>query len=198
MSAKQYILAVVCAVGASSAFANVQNGSVDGSINVQARQHRLVSNEYGNSFFPGHKLTIKLSGSVDINWYERWEEDCFIGICKRRTWIEHNWVAAERWPVEFQLVDENEAVLLNAFSQNGTASITVPFDGTPSSFNKRYMLRAIVADGSPPIDAGRSQGQFNAQIVVDTSERLARLPGYLSQAKPVARDLKERWVHDPS
>lgn len=197
MSAKQYLMAVVVAAGVSNAFANVQNGFVDGLINVQARQHRLVSNEYGNSFFPGHRLTIKLSGSVDINWYERWEEECFIGICKRRTWIEHNWVAAERWPVEFQLVDENETVLLSAFSQNGTASITVPIDGTPSSFNKRYMLRAIVSDGSPPIDAARSQGQFNAQIIVDTSERLARLPSYLSQAKPVARDLKERWVNDP-
>jgi hypothetical protein len=177
--------------------AAVSEGFVTGTVNVKSRNPTLVSNELGSTVFPGHALVIDISGQVDINSYDRWEEDCFIGICKRREWVEHNWFTAAQLPVLFRVVDESGVVIVeNQYARNGRASINVP-QISAQAFNRKLRLEAIIPDGSPPINPARSQGQLSVRIQITTSARAAGLPAFLASSRSTAQDLKRAWTYDP-
>lgn len=178
------------------ASAKQQDGYVDGVVNVQARRLTLVSNEYGDSYFPGQRLSIDVSGTIDVNPEEQWEENCFLGICKRHTWINHHWFDASRLPVIFVLLDESDNKVAEFAAPGGKASYLIPTD-VLVSYNRKLRLFGMVSDTTPAIDARRSRGQYAVRISVDTSARIRKLPAYLAAHKPAASELKARWAYDP-
>lgn len=180
------------------ASAAVPQGFVEGQVNIHPRKLVLVSNEYGNTFFPGQRLVITVTGTVDVNFVRRSEETCFLFFCKTRRWIDHNFQDASVRPVRFRLEDEVGNPVQEFETQAGRAEINIPLAGT-NTFNRRMRLVGMVADspGLPVIDPGRSQGQFDVRIDVSTRARAQQVPTYLMQARPTAQVLKQAWVADP-
>lgn len=188
---------VVAAALHAAAHAGVADGFVEGSVSAASRSYLPVSNEFGDAVYPGHRLTITLSGSADINWKRRWKEECFI-LCKRHEWIDHNFQTPDKWPVLFQLLDEGGAVQHEFASVNGAVVYLVP-TGKMADYNRKLRLVAKLSPGIPPVDPDQTQGEFKARIEVSTSDRLGNLPLFLSEVTPRqdAAMLKKAWLTDP-
>lgn len=191
------VIGTLAAALPAAALAGVADGYVEGSVSAASQTYRQVSNEYGDAVYPGHRLTITVTGTADINWKRRWEEDCFI-LCKRREWIEHNFKTPQQWPVVFQLLDASGGVQYEWTTQDGTLDVTVPV-GKATDYNNKLRLVAKFAPGTPAVNPDQTQGEFKVKVQVSTAERLRNLPLFLSEAvpSPDAAALKKIWLTDP-
>lgn len=177
--------------------AGVSDGYVKGAVSAASLTYHPVSNEYGDAVYPGHRLTITVSGTVDINWRRRWEEECFFR-CWRREWIEHNWKTPQQWPVVFQLVDAGGQVKHELVTEDGKLDFTVPVAGA-ADFNNKLKLQAKLAPGTPAVNPDQTQNEFDVEVRVSTNERLQKLPLFLYESipSPDAATLKKAWQTDP-
>ncbi|MGM4960899.1 hypothetical protein ACT4MK_36910 [Bradyrhizobium barranii] len=149
----------------------------------------LVALKDKAQFLPGQKLTISLTGSIDVNPEEH--SDCnkdWLGQCHRTYWTEHHYRNPGQTPATFHLARTDGQGQPISFVVGGS-SVQIDIPVTGKEFDKPFELRGYIAAPGSGVDAARSLLSYSVSITVDARQRVDALTSFFAARSPTAAEI---------
>lgn len=159
---------------------------LQGDVNVKRREYHQFLVTDATQFLGGERLSISVSGQVDVNFQEHHDRHCnLFGFldCHTDDWIEHHQKTPDQEPLTLRLVDDAGNTPEGLASQFTATTSPLVIDVPSTPFDKPYHLEAWFSDAS--INGSQSSGQYTVSVTVDGTGRNTALAATLNRTPPI-------------
>jgi len=173
-----------CVLAQAACMANSQ--PLQGDVNVKRREYHQFLVTDATQFLGGERLSIVVSGQVDVNFQEHHDRHCnLFGFldCHTDDWIEHHTKTPDQEPLTVRLVDDAGNTSGGLAPQFAATTSPLVIDVPSTPFDKPYHLEAWLSDTS--INGSQSSGQYTVSVTIDGTGRNAALAANLNHSPPL-------------